>query len=311
MAFPKIIHLSDIHLKREKNKRPKTNQRFEHIVNKLNALDNKAEHIIIITGDIVESVSKKMLSETCPTKNPYIAAKNLLDKIDTEFKKILIVPGNHDSGRKGFIGFSSSFFDSFSNTFSSFMGEPFNSFARSKSIAIDSSLQVETFPTCYEENDALFIGLNSMEGELKDKLNLWADGEIGDEQLDRLNILLEYVQKNNKKCVIYLHHHPFESGFYKALGDNDDFIELLQVYKDSVEAVLFGHNHIGAVHLNKYGIKRWYDAGSTTRKEKSNGYHKIIELNESEPIKDILYDFLDDYNYSNDEQYQEFMTEYD
>lgn len=318
MRFPKIIHLSDIHLEKEKRKSdqekkedkhlPNRNKRFKHVVNKLNELKDKDNHIIIITGDIVESISKRMLVANCPTQNPYIAAKTLLDKIDKSFKKVLIVPGNHDCGKNGWHCFSHIFFDKFNSIFEPFIGVPFNKF-------INSSHSTEIYPTCYEDkdSDALFIGLNSMEGELQDAINLLADGEIGDKQLDRLNILLEYAKKNSKKCIIYLHHHPFASGFYRSLGDNDDLIEMLELYKNNVKAVLFGHKHVGATHLNKYSIKRWYDAGSTTRKNKSNGYHKIIDFNQPTASIDQLYDFLEDYDYikSNDEEYEDYVTKYD
>ena len=85
---------------------------------------------------------------------------------------------------------------------------------------------------------------------------LFAEGQIGKEQLKRLADLLKNdpeVQKCKHK-VVYLHHHPFH---YRPAHHLKDTKALGRVLKaNPVSALLFGHNHDGRVWNGKWNIPR-------------------------------------------------------
>ncbi len=45
-----------------------------------------------------------------------------------------------------------------------------------------------------------------------------------------------------------------------------------------IDALLYGHNHLGKKRNGVLGIPRCYDAGSSTRKDSSVGEHRVIDL---------------------------------
>ncbi|MHC4725505.1 MAG: hypothetical protein ACYS9V_14930, partial [Planctomycetota bacterium] len=56
--------------------------------------------------------------------------------------------------------------------------------------------------------------------------------------------------------------------------------------KKGIDAVLFGHLHLGKKSNGWCGIQRVYEAGSTTMKDGSPGFHRVIDLK-----RDSVYDY--------------------
>ena len=235
----KILHMSDLHIG-YKN----FSETFHEIVIKLigGVVGNPSDFIVIITGDLVENANN---SES------YKQIKDELNYLkDAGYENILVIPGNHDYGTgslgdKKFVNlFKQNFFNGNSN-----------------------------YPIINIIDNIAFIGLDSMAEELHWYDRLWAEGELGSEQLNRLNNLL---RKDNiqscKKRVIYLHHHPFDRKPLHQLKDSNKLCEILESAINnsiSIDAILYGHNHEGKSNNGYWGIQRCYDAGSINLKPRS------------------------------------------
>ena len=234
----KIIHMSDLHVGYRN-----FNERFQTISdNVINRISDKlANYVIIITGDLVNNANKK---------GSYEEVTKTLDKLkESGFKYILVVPGNHDygSGKKGNKKFVKLFKLAFYKS------------------EID-------YPILNIIDSVAFIGLDSMAQELHWYDNLWAQGELGEDQLGKLESILKSSDvRECKKRVIYLHHHPFR---WKPLHELKDSLKLKKVIRRlidsgiSIDALLFGHNHQGNSHNGHWGIPRCYDAGTATLKSR-------------------------------------------
>jgi hypothetical protein len=119
---------------------------------------------------------------------------------------------------------------------------------------------------------------------------------LGGAQLQRLDQILNTTEvKACGKRVIYLHHHPFDPLLFHELKDSEKLKEIITAYVDTgctVDALLFGHNHLGKSHLGKWNIPRCYDGSSSTGKLKE----------ESQPILQRVMDLRRDprWDYSGD-----------
>ncbi|MBN1794190.1 MAG: metallophosphoesterase [Candidatus Omnitrophica bacterium] len=262
----KIIHMSDLHIGYKDFK-----YRFMSIIHDLRSKvpSGPSQYIIVITGDLVNDANKK---GSC---GDALRGLNRLKR--SGFKHILVVPGNHDygTGNKG----NKKFVASFKKTF------------------YRSDLE---YPKLDIINRIAFIGLDSMAEELHWYDDLWAQGELGKKQLDRLEEILNLkkVQRCNKR-VVYLHHHPFKWRPLHQLKDAGKLKKVLTKAMQkgiSIDAILFGHNHEGDAHNGTWGIPRCYDAGTATLKPRSKyvswatwfkvqSSTRVIDLNQ-DPAKD-------------------------
>jgi|LGVC01.1.fsa_nt_gb 3',5'-cyclic AMP phosphodiesterase CpdA len=237
----RIIHMSDLHVGHED-----LGDRFRAIIRNLKSEkeDKPEEYVILITGDLVDTANQVRYDEV----------KTGLDSLkDFGFKHILLVPGNHDygSGSKA----EKKFVRLFKQTF------------------FDKQIQYPKLDIIGDrDGDIAFIALDSMAEELHWYDELFGDGELGERQLQDLKLLLH--RDDVRSCrfrVIYLHHHPFDAFPLYQLKDSE---ELKGVLKDtikteiSIDALLYGHNHLGKVHNGHWGIPRCYDAGTATGKER-------------------------------------------
>lgn len=232
----RIIHMSDLHVGYED-----FGDRFRSITdNLIFEKGNKAcEYVLVITGDLVDNAHNA---------ESYPEVKAALDTLrNAGFEHILVVPGNHDYGT-GSHG---------DKKFVTLFQQAFYGDKRG-------------FPRKDIIDGITFIGLDSMTEELNWYDELWAEGELGDQQLRRLKaILRDDDVRLCKKRVVYLHHHPFQWRPLHKLKDSRKLKEVLveaQGQGVSIDAVLFGHNHEGKVHNGQWGIPRCYDAGTATLK---------------------------------------------
>lgn len=250
----KIVHLSDLHIG-YKN----MSDVFEGMIGRLIYLCKPAnEYVVVITGDLIDDATKEgQLTE----------AKSHIETIKQEGFNLLVAPGNHDYGSEN-----------------SATDERMKRYKQE--IYGDANAK---FPRFDPIGGVAFIGLDSMEGEIKKNQGAWADGEIGEEQLTRLdNLLSSQAVVNCQYTVVYLHHHPIdESSFFRRVIREfhglDDAKELKGVLAaHEIDALLFGHNHDGRQWNGNWGIKRAYDAGSSTGKGDTQGPHRVIDL--AEPL---------------------------
>jgi len=233
-----IIHMSDLHLGCGN-----LEQRFEVICNNLIAQKGKqaSDCVIVITGDLVDDAND--------SSNYPKAIKWLEYLKDAGFRHILVVPGNHDygTGRYGKKKFVKLFRQNF---YQDDLGYP-------RKDIID---------------DIAFIGLDSTANELHFFDKLFSEGELGSDQLQRLNNILNSDDvKNCRKRVIYLHHHPFDWRPLHQLKDSHRLKKLLTNAINngiSIDAFLYGHNHKGNSHNGQWGIARCYDGGTATLKQR-------------------------------------------
>lgn len=228
-----IIHMSDLHVGYED-----LGDRFRTIVNRLifEKGDKADNYVIIITGDLVDNANNPL---------SYDEVKSGLVNLNSAgFKYILVVPGNHDYGT-GSNG-DPKFIEAFKKCFYK---------------------EIITYPKLDIIDNIAFLGLDSMAEELHWYDDLFAQGELGSEQLGRLKKLLGSQKvRNCEKRVVYLHHHPFAPRPFHELKDSSALREIIE---GKVDAILYGHNHQGQIHNGQWQIKRCYDAGTATIKGRS------------------------------------------
>jgi 3',5'-cyclic AMP phosphodiesterase CpdA len=242
-AMKKIIHFSDVHVGYGD-----LGRRFLYITENVIFDKQPAEdYVIVITGDLIDNALNATNFEEM---------RLYLEKLKHAGFEVLVVPGNHDYGT-GACGFKR-YVDHFKNVY---FGD--NRIGYPKLDIID---------------EVAFIGLDSMAEELDWYDRLFAQGELGKPQLDRLDKML--AAQDVAKCakrVVYLHHHPFDPRFLHQLKDGAMLGEILK-RRGNVDVLLYGHNHEGKIRNGTWGIGRCYDAGSTTRKNGDNGFHRVIDL---------------------------------
>jgi predicted MPP superfamily phosphohydrolase len=241
----KIIHLSDLHIGYQD-----CGAKFRQIVSNLTFLKEPAsDYIIVITGDIVDNATDETQNEEA------LRSINLLKESGYT---VLVIPGNHDYGRGAW-------------------GDP-------KYVKVFSETYFGKVDQAYPKLDvieeAVFIGLDSMAEELHWHDRIFSDGELGKNQLGNLKTILDDSEFENKKKIVYLHHHPFDFILSLQLKDRD---ELRNVIENKIDVLLFGHYHddsnsAGRIFNGKWGIPRAYNAGSSTHKSGNTGYHRVMDL---------------------------------
>lgn len=238
-----IIHLSDLHIGYGDLTR-----RFAAIVdNILYAMQPPHRYVVVVTGDLVDSAA--------PPSN-FPTARRQLGRLEQAGFTVLVIPGNHDYGT-GILG-DKRYVRRFKEVF---FGDP----------------ELEYPKLDLIEGTAL-IGLDSMAEELAWNDRLFAEGEIGQDQLKRTAALLNSrAVRRCRRRVIYLHHHPFDKLPFRQLKDAGSLGALLRRHAD-IDALLYGHRHVGRKANGSWGIPRCYDGGSATRKLGAAGAHRVIHL---------------------------------
>jgi len=239
----KIIHLSDLHVGYRH-----LAGRFEHIVEHIIFIKEPAsDYVILITGD---------LAQNAVFASNHKRTKVYIERLRGAGFAVLFVPGNHDYGT-GSLG-SKKYARRFKELF---FGDP-----------------ELLYPKLDIMDGIAFIGLDSIAEELHWNDRLFAEGELGDAQLQRLEAMLknERVQSCTYR-VVYLHHHPFDPHPFHELKDSGALGEIIKGV-GNVDALLYGHNHEGKKWNGKWGVPRCYDAGTATHKKGRTGYHRVIDL---------------------------------
>lgn len=241
----KIIHLSDIHVGHEG-----CGQRFHTLIANITyRMQPARDYVIVITGDLSDNANRPEQREE---------AAGAVDELKKQGYKVLVVPGNHDYGT-GTMG-------------------------NIRNIALFKKRFFKNPELSYPKLDILdgtaFIGLDSTAEELHWHDRIFAQGELGKEQLERLKNIIGDSKIGNMKKVIYLHHHPFDFKLGRQLKDSDNLKEIIE---NKIDALLFGHYHRSKASVEKilngeWGIPRCYNAGTATHKNNNPGFHRVIDL---------------------------------
>jgi 3',5'-cyclic AMP phosphodiesterase CpdA len=234
----RIIHMSDLHAGFRD-----LGDRFRAIAEALirKEAEKARECVVVLTGDLVENAHDDAA---------YDEVRPALERLkEAGFEHLLVIPGNHDYGtgmhgnRKCVQLFKRAFFE-----------------------------DEGPYPRKDVIGDTAFIGLDSMAEELHWYDELFAQGQIGKKQLRRLDEALRSDDVTScAKRVIYLHHHPFDWLPLHELKDSRALEEIVRgAINDgiSVNAILYGHNHLGRSHNGRWGVPRCYDAGTATLRER-------------------------------------------
>lgn len=240
----KIIHLSDLHVGYQD-----CGSKLEQIVKDILAkYQPVSDFVVVITGDTVDDANRD---------GAYEEVLAILKPLTQAGYQILVVPGNHDYG-SGALG-KKKFVDLFK---AAYFGD--------KNVS---------YPKVDIVENIAFIGLDSMAATFNSLDFFGADGELGGDQLDELERLVDSQELNGKKKVVYLHHHPFDGkGRAHMLKDYKRF---KQVVEKKIDCLLFGHNHDGNRYPDVWGIPICFDGSSSTGKsapEKPITDVRVIEI---------------------------------
>lgn len=249
----KIVHLSDTHCGVRANL-----ERLDSIVSMIVRTYDPRNTIVVHTGDLIDSYNEL---------NCRLASASLKPLRNCGFR-ILLCPGNHDYGNRAYTD----------NVFAQAYRDYF-----AKDIFGDNS---HVFPVVNYVGDCAFIGIDTMQDELGFFSRIWAEGNIGPSQREKLTRRIKEAKDEGKKVVVYMHHHPFINGYSirPDIGDPNMALRMLQwltkpfrrlkdaysfimLVRDRVDVLLFGHQHTGLNHAfeaERYGLKIALDGSSST-----------------------------------------------
>lgn len=208
-----LVHLSDLHVQVGGD----TAKNLESISWALARHYRGQSPKILITGDISNNGQKDELE----------LARNSMQPLYEAGFEIFSVPGNHDYGPLGNIVWRSD-----DSEFRAVMGE------------------IPSWGTPSSQEHVL-IGLNTMAGQSASLDRLWADGDLGDAQLNKLAEALTMTpRQNGQRVVVFMHHHPYAiptsflpSWVEKPFFGMDHAKRFQQIIRGKIDVLLLGHQH--------------------------------------------------------------------
>ncbi len=208
----KIVHLSDLHIGKSNNL-----EKSHLIVDWI--IENRDFHqaeVVIITGDLVDDGKLWQFND----------ARKMIDRLEEQDYKVLVAPGNHDYGPSGIL-------------------ESMESQAQFSQLISG----VNEYPALFLSRGQAFVILDSMQEEIRSREIIGAQGYLGLEQLQKLDLLLDDLAENQavEKILLMMHHHPFDYLFYHGLRDHADLKGVISQRPGKpprVNALLFGHKHL-------------------------------------------------------------------
>jgi 3',5'-cyclic AMP phosphodiesterase CpdA len=268
--LPAVVHMSDLHLGAAH-----TVARFDQMIDRVLALPAPAGGFIVaLTGDLVDDAREQ---------GAYDAAVERLARLERAGIPVVVIPGNHD------YGFELRVYERFVAPFKHAFYRRFDRGAgiwvvQGSGLVRVAGPQEVTYPKLELLGGIAFIGLDSQEQELEGFIpSLSSDGQLGQAQLARLEVMLASPQVASARArVLMLHHHAFDHLPLHRLKDADALYPLI---RGRVHALLFGHNHLLITgddwrrFCGRLEIPRCYDAGSTTRRYGQHGHAIVMDLN--------------------------------
>lgn len=269
----KIIHISDTHIGSGN-----AVERFERIIDDIHQVTaGGGTWVLVHTGDLIDRAGAAEADTAIHLLN------KLADGSGGGAIPLLLTPGNHDYGWSWHIDRDRA--AEFRATFAPYI----------------FGAAPAQFPTLRIIENCAFIGLDSSASEFGIIKGFFAEGDLGAEQRDRLETLLDDPALRGLTKVVYMHHHPFIDSYSVRpdLGDRHYFAKvyqwygrsrlrlkdansLLQVLRDRIDLLLFGHKHYGLDHCfeaKRYGIGMAFDASSTTAEGMDTTYmrYRVID----------------------------------
>jgi len=212
-----IIHLSDLHIGKSNNR-----EKSALVVDWI--LKNKDKHqseLVIISGDLVDDGKAWQFDQ----------AKELLECLRENGFLVLVCPGNHDYGPEGV----RESHRSQANFFSLISG-------------------VKEYPHLQIISGQAFILLDSMAEEIKN-IEIWgAQGNLGEEQLQKLDQMLEDLAENPEveNVFVILHFNDPKENKEELFG-----IDLIYASGQTVERDQEGKMVIPVINVNEKTITRY------------------------------------------------------
>jgi 3',5'-cyclic AMP phosphodiesterase CpdA len=265
LVMIKLLHLSDLHISQPLPFIGSVNTAgiTSHDVRKmLDYIDKEyPEHYLIVTGDITDNGVEYSLAET------------LLHRFAG---RIFICPGNHDTGLLGNVPspLQSLGFDIFAKRL--MIDTP--STNNTKAIYSQNNICVSKIsdPSLHEPAIISLIGIDSNRDPAPlsppspidpTTLQWLAQGHIGKYQRDILSKALAIGQPTDDSFVqiVYLHHHPFsidsrDPDLNILLRDSGAFLDII---RNKVDVLLFGHKHFQTKGSGEHGVKHWLCSGAS------------------------------------------------
>lgn len=265
-----LIHLSDLHLLSLKGMRWKDlfNKRIYGLLSHL--LTGKA----IINYEFLSHLLEKEISKIQPNwivfsgdlthlslAQEFKQGKKWLTSL-AKYAQAIAVPGNHDHYVLN------------SNTG---VSEPWKSIVNFNGVSGDKDTN-NILPTTIISPPLVFIGLDTS----LPNPPFYAYGQVGEQQLRKLDAILEDLQDKNLFKILILHYSPdnaLTSG-HKKLLDSDKLLNIL--YKHPVHMILHGHTHKqsasyldSAENVKTFGIS---SISALNKKENKRSAINIFEI---------------------------------
>jgi len=246
----KIIHLSDLHVRKNNDKKDSKNAiaLAQHVKDQHESAPG-IETLVVITGDLVHSTSDDHY--TC-------LQQEVLTHLIPTFR-CLIVPGNHDYSKVGC------------------RLDPAGP-GRFRELLKAAEYPTD-YPTVYPQLEEVpagrakvrFIGVDT--GDKRDKAPL-ANGIIDDDQLKKLGGFLRRCAR--EFVVVYLHHHPiYHKSLFTGFRESEDFCK---VVKNRANLILFGHKHNRQSFYDRKGVPLMLASGKVSKPEGDALVYRVIEL---------------------------------
>lgn len=232
-----IIHLSDLHIGRDKGVFGRVKLIFEEIA------ASYSDVPVLITGDLTDSASKGQFQKT----------RELLDGL-AQTNPILAVPGNHDYAWNGIILRN----DAWKNWIK-YLGSPLGWdrphvpwLEKSHTPARVDGLGI------WENQNTAFFGVDS--GDPDGKVNT-SRGYISETLASALR--QELANRAGMTRIVMLHHHPFTHRYFLKLIGADRFKIAIE---GNCELLLFGHKHDYGLWRNRNSIPLTVASHRTTNR---------------------------------------------
>ncbi|MCA9661051.1 MAG: metallophosphoesterase [Myxococcales bacterium] len=246
----RCVLLSDLHVSRRPGARD--NRALARIVAHLRrAYPVDARPQVILSGDVTNNGSEA----------EFEAALELLAPLRDAGFPIVACPGNHDVGPLG-----NSFAASSRVYFQQYVVGELMGVAAAKTA---SDVMDDLYPLVTPVDGGLLIGLDSAHQE-----DFLAAGRIGEAQLAKLRERLS-ERAPGTTTLVYVHHHPFLWGPQMAMIDAD---RLMEVLRDQVDVLCFGHKHSWGRWTDRDGIRLILASGKATKRERRPRRYEYWEV---------------------------------
>jgi len=248
----RFAHISDLHVLELEGTPPRRflNKRATGMINLVGP--RRGQHDIEILKTLVDDLAAEKVDHVLVTgdltnlalESEFARARGLLEPIAL-YEQLSIVPGNHDIYTRG-----SERAQRFERYFGDLMWSP------------ETPPSDQTYPWYKDIEGVAVVGLCSA----RPRLPFIATGEIGREQLQRLERLGHDHDFANRFTIVLVHHNLHERTTRKnlmhGLNDRQELLDLCESI--GVNLVLHGHTHVA--HTFDHGTVKVIGCGSSTWK---------------------------------------------